>query len=124
MKMSINEVHPCFALGKPNNKGRIHLPVSPACNISCKFCDRQINMTEQRPGVTGSVLTPTEALAAVRKAVALAPEITVVGIAGPGDTLATSHALETFRLISGEFPHLRPRLHRHKSSSKAYENGK
>jgi nitrogen fixation protein NifB len=30
----------------------------------------------------------------------------VAGIAGPGDTLATPHALETFRIIHREFPHL------------------
>jgi len=107
--LSIREItaaHPCFALGKPNNKGRIHLPVSPGCNISCKFCDRQINTTEQRPGVTGTIITPVEAIDAVRRALALVPEITVVGIAGPGDTLATPYAIETFRLVGREFPHL------------------
>jgi nitrogen fixation protein NifB len=29
-----------------------------------------------------------------------------VGIAGPGDTLATDHALETFRLVHSAYPHL------------------
>ncbi|MDR0813065.1 MAG: radical SAM protein [Oscillospiraceae bacterium] len=100
--------HPCFSEGKPNNKGRIHLPVSPACNIACAFCSRAMNADRdvQRPGVTGEVLTPQEALELVRRAVAIAPEITVVGIAGPGDTLATPHALETFRLVKREFPNL------------------
>jgi nitrogen fixation protein NifB len=102
----IAALHPCFALGKPNNKGRIHLPVSPGCNIGCRFCDRSINTTEQRPGVTGQVITPKQAVDVVRRSAALAPEITVVGIAGPGDTLATPYAIETFRLIGKEFPHL------------------
>lgn len=98
--------HPCFALGAPNNKGRIHLPVSPGCNIFCKFCERALNDTEQRPGVTSQIITPLEALDVVRQAVALSPDLTVVGIAGPGDTLATPYAFETFRLIGQEFPDL------------------
>jgi nitrogen fixation protein NifB len=36
----------------------------------------------------------------------LCPEITVVGIAGPGDPLATTHALETFKLIHNRYPQL------------------
>jgi nitrogen fixation protein NifB len=52
------------------------------------------------------VITPAEAAEAVRQAVSVAPEISVVGIAGPGDTLATPYALETFRLIGKEFPEL------------------
>ncbi|MDR1914004.1 MAG: radical SAM protein [Clostridiales bacterium] len=99
-------VHPCFALGKPNNKGRIHLPVSPGCNIACKFCERSINSTEQCPGVTAGIITPREALEVVRKSIALSSDLTVVGIAGPGDTLATPYALETFRLVGKAFSHL------------------
>lgn len=95
--------HPCFA-GHKANKGRIHLPVSPGCNIECKFCDRKINDYEQRPGVTSAVIKPEEALEIVRKSLELCPEITVAGIAGPGDTLATDYALETFRLIKEAFP--------------------
>jgi nitrogen fixation protein NifB len=65
-----------------------------------------LNDTEQRPGVTSQIITPLEALDVVRKAVALSPDLTVVGIAGPGDTLATPYAFETFRLIRHEFPDL------------------
>jgi len=102
----ITQEHPCFSLDRPNNKGRIHLPVSPGCNIECKFCDRKISATEQRPGVTAQVISPLEALEVVRKSLALAPEITVAGVAGPGEALATPYALETFRLIGKEFPRL------------------
>jgi nitrogen fixation protein NifB len=42
----------------------------------------------------------------VARALDLCPEITVVGVAGPGDTLATDHALETFELVHREYPHL------------------
>ncbi|MDF2514286.1 MAG: Radical domain protein [Herbinix sp.] len=97
--------HPCFA-GQKSNKGRIHLPVSPGCNIECKFCDRKINDYEKRPGVTAAIIKPEEAIEVVRKSLELCPEITVVGIAGPGDTLATNYALDTFRLIKQHFPNL------------------
>jgi len=97
--------HPCFG-GHKNNKGRIHLPVSPGCNIQCKFCDRKINDVEQRPGVTSKVITPEESLDVIKRALELCPEITVAGIAGPGDTLATDNALNTFRLIKQNYPDL------------------
>ncbi len=97
--------HPCFA-SKPGNLGRIHLPVSPACNIGCRFCSRVLNDTENRPGVTAKVIKPEESIAILRKALKICPDIKVAGIAGPGDTLATDTALETFRLVGKEFPHL------------------
>ncbi|WP_029320229.1 radical SAM protein [Butyrivibrio sp. AE3004] len=97
--------HPCFGPCK-KNKGRIHLPVAPGCNIECRFCDRKINEDEQRPGVTSAVLEPEEAAGFVELAIEKCPEITVVGIAGPGDTLATDRALKTFRLLRGKFPKL------------------
>jgi nitrogen fixation protein NifB len=100
----IRELHPCF--GARQNRGRIHLPVCPGCNIECNFCDRRINDFENRPGVTSSILTPGEALETVEKALELCPEITVAGIAGPGDTLASDRALETFGLIQESFPQL------------------
>lgn len=97
--------HPCFG-GHKNNVGRIHLPVSPGCNIACRFCDRVINDVENRPGVTSKVITPEESIEVLEKALELCPEITVAGIAGPGDTLATDYALQTFRLIKEKFPNL------------------
>jgi len=98
--------HPCFSVGAKSNKGRIHLPVSPGCNIFCNFCKRDFNETDNRPGVARGIITPEEALELVRKAVKLCPDITVVGVAGPGDTLATAYALKTFRLIKEEFPQI------------------
>ena len=102
----LTQSHPCFAVGAKLNKGRVHLPVSPGCNIYCNFCDRKQNRYEQRPGVTAAIITPDEALAVAKKAVDLCPDITVVGIAGPGDTLATPFALQTFRKIRQECPRL------------------
>lgn len=102
---ALQNSHPCFG-GHKNHAGRIHLPVSPGCNIACRFCDRTINDVEQRPGVTSKILKPEETIEIVRKSLELCPEITVAGIAGPGDTLATDNALATFRLIKEHFPQL------------------
>jgi len=102
---NLQNEHPCFGQGA-HNVGRIHLPVSPGCNIGCRFCSRVISDTEQRPGVTSKVITPEESIDILRKALKICPEITVAGIAGPGDTLATPYALQTFRLIKKEFPTL------------------
>lgn len=97
--------HPCFG-GHKNNAGRIHLPVSPGCNIACRFCDRSINDVEERPGVTSKILKPAETVDILERALALCPDIRVAGIAGPGDTLATDNAIETFRIVGERFPQL------------------
>lgn len=101
----LKESHPCFGNHK-NNVGRIHLPVSPGCNIACRFCDRVISDTENRPGVTSKVITPDESIEVLAKALKICPEITVAGIAGPGDTLATDYALDTFRKVKEHYPNL------------------
>lgn len=98
--------HPCFNGEAHSNFGRIHLPVSPSCNIQCRFCKRGFNKWENRPGVSRSLLTPEESVKVVERALELCPQITVAGIAGPGDTLATNHAVETFELIHRKFPDL------------------
>lgn len=101
-----SQKHPCFGDHCNTQNGRLHLPVSPACNIQCRFCRRAINQTENRPGVSGKVLQPEQAADIVKKALQLCPEITVAGIAGPGDTLATDDAIRTFAAIHKEYPDL------------------
>lgn len=108
MAVSMEELrrsHPCFG-GCQYNAGRIHLPVSPGCNLGCRFCERSINDFENRPGVTSTVITPDEAAGFMEKALELCPNIRVAGIAGPGDTLASDYAFETFRKLGKEFPGL------------------
>lgn len=98
--------HPCFGEQAHYKNGRIHLPVSPDCNIRCRFCVRTFNNNENRPGVAQGILAPEKAVEILEKALVLCPELTVVGIAGPGDTLATPHAIDTFSRIHEKHPEL------------------
>ena len=98
--------HPCFNEKARSKFGRVHLPVAPACNVQCNFCDRKHDCpNESRPGVTSVVLSPGQSLAYLKDLVKRRPEIKVVGIAGPGDPMANAEAtLETLRLVRSEFP--------------------
>lgn len=98
--------HPCMGQDANVQFGRIHLPVSPTCNIQCRFCTRCFDKTEIKPGVSSLILKPAEAIKTIEKAMKLCPTLSVVGIAGPGDTLATDDALDTFAMVKKEFPQL------------------
>ncbi len=95
-------VHPCFN-GCGGDYARIHLPVARDCNIQCNYCVRKFDCpNESRPGVTTRVLSPAEALDRYMEAKARIPNLTVVGIAGPGDALAdfekTQKTLQMIRM--------------------------
>lgn len=97
--------HPCFN-GCNDKYARMHVPVAPACNIQCNYCVRDFDCpNESRPGVTSEILSPEEArdkFVAVKKRL---PNLTVVGIAGPGDTLANwPRTSRTLRLIREAAP--------------------
>ncbi len=104
-KLASCKRHPCLSGEAHLKYGRIHLPVSPACNIGCRFCGRGIH-SENVPGAAGRVLTPEEAADILGHALELCPEISVAGVAGPGDALASDHAIKTFRLIKERYPHI------------------
>ena len=98
--------HPCFSQDAHKKFGRIHLPVAPRCNIKCNFCNRKYDcLNESRPGVTSSVLTPQQAVAYLGDVLQKRPEISVMGIAGPGDPFANpDETMETLRLTRKLFP--------------------
>lgn len=100
--------HPCFNKDAHNAYGRIHLPVAPRCNIQCNFCNRKYDcMNESRPGVTSSVLKPSQAVEYLAAVLAERPEIAVMGIAGPGDPFANpEETMETLRLVHERFPQI------------------
>jgi nitrogen fixation protein NifB len=104
--MSIIDLHPCFQKECSPSHGRIHLPVSPVCNISCRFCGRGITQEDPIPGNTKKVLNPEEALDLLGRALVLCPELRVAGVAGPGDPLASPEAIETLTLVKEKYPFL------------------
>ncbi len=90
--------HPCFSQSAHHRFGRIHLPVAPRCNLQCNFCNRKFDcMNESRPGVTSAVLSPTQAADYLDVMAGRVPNLTVVGIAGPGDPFA--NAVETMATL-------------------------
>jgi nitrogen fixation protein NifB len=100
--------HPCFNGKVKDRYGRIHLPVAPACNMLCNFCNRKYDcVNESHPGVTSAVLTPQEALRYLADMVRSNPHITVAGLAGPGDPFANpDETMQTLRLVRREFPEM------------------
>ena len=86
--------------------GRVHLPVAPRCNIQCKFCDRKFDcVNESRPGVASGVLSLFQALAFLDEVLRKKDNISVVGIAGPGDPFANPvETVETLRRVREKYP--------------------
>ncbi|MFP4199543.1 MAG: hypothetical protein ACLFSO_08130 [Halanaerobium sp.] len=62
-------------------------------------------MHETRPGVSSTLLSPAEALASFKKIREKMDNLTVVGVAGPGDALASFEATQkSLQLIKAEAP--------------------
>jgi nitrogenase molybdenum-iron protein alpha/beta subunit/MoaA/NifB/PqqE/SkfB family radical SAM enzyme len=99
------ETHPCFN-GCGSEYARMHLPIAPKCNIQCNYCVRQFDRpNESRPGVTTEVLSPEEACKKYKLVKKKMPNLKVVGIAGPGDSLAEfENTKKTLLLIKQEDP--------------------
>jgi nitrogen fixation protein NifB len=108
LQKDLLEAHPCFSKAASGCTGRIHLPVAPKCNLSCRYCNRKFGCAnEGRPGVAAAILSPRQALSYLDEMVAKKPELAVVGIAGPGDPLANpEETLETLRLVKERHPKL------------------
>ncbi|MBC3888090.1 nitrogenase cofactor biosynthesis protein NifB [Acetobacterium paludosum] len=81
--------HPCYSCGAAHENARMHLPIAPKCNIQCNYCVRKFDCpNESRPGVTTEILSPEAAFEKYKLVKEKVPNLTVVGIAGPGDALA------------------------------------
>ncbi len=98
--------HPCFDQEAKHTHARVHLPVAPQCNIQCNYCNRKYDcVNESRPGVVSSVLTPSQAVGYLAELDTRLEQLSVVGIAGPGDPFANpKETLETMRLAHEKFP--------------------
>jgi nitrogen fixation protein NifB len=92
--------HPCYSEDAHHHFARMHVAVAPACNVQCHYCHRKYDCAnESRPGVVSERLTPEEAVRKVLAVGARVPELSVVGIAGPGDALANPAA--TYATLEG-----------------------
>ncbi|OIJ21258.1 nitrogenase cofactor biosynthesis protein NifB [Anaerobacillus alkalidiazotrophicus] len=101
--------HPCYSEEAHHYFARMHVAVAPACNIQCNYCNRMYDCAnESRPGVVSEVLKPEEA---IKKSLVVAgeiPQLSVIGIAGPGDPLANPEkTLATFKGIREQASDLR-----------------
>jgi nitrogen fixation protein NifB len=102
------ENHPCFNEGACKSFGRIHLPVASRCNVQCNFCNRKFDcVNETRPGVTSGILSPDQALKYLDDVMSARNDISVVGIAGPGDPFANPfETLRTMELVREKYPEM------------------
>ena len=101
--------HPCYSEQAHHYFARMHVAVAPACNIQCHYCNRKYDCSnESRPGVVSEVLTPEQAVKKVMAVAAHIPQMTVLGIAGPGDPLANpERTFATFRELSEKAPDIK-----------------
>lgn len=100
--------HPCFNDDARHTHSRVHLPVAPRCNMQCNYCDRNFScVNESRPGVACTLLSPHQALDYVKRLMDTTPNLSVVGIAGPGDPFANpEETMKSLQLVRAEFPRL------------------
>ncbi|MGB3518076.1 MAG: nitrogenase cofactor biosynthesis protein NifB [Elainellaceae cyanobacterium] len=103
------EKHPCYSEDAHHHYARMHVAVAPACNIQCNYCNRKYDCAnESRPGVVSELLTPEEAAHKVLVVAGKIPQMTVLGIAGPGDPLANpEQTFRTFELIADQAPDIK-----------------
>jgi nitrogen fixation protein NifB len=101
--------HPCYSEEAHHHYARMHVAVAPACNIQCNYCNRKYDCAnESRPGVVSEKLTPEQAAKKVLAVASAIPQMTVLGIAGPGDPLANpGKTFKTFELISEAAPDIK-----------------
>jgi len=103
------ENHPCYSEEAHHHFARMHVAVAPACNIQCHYCNRKYDCSnESRPGVVSELLDPDQAVKKVMAVAATIPQMTVLGIAGPGDPLANpERTFETFRQLTEKAPDIK-----------------
>jgi nitrogen fixation protein NifB len=101
--------HPCYSEEAHHHFARMHVAVAPACNIQCHYCNRKYDCSnESRPGVVSEVLSPDQAVKKVMAVAAEIPQMTVLGIAGPGDPLANpERTFSTFRQLTEKAPDIK-----------------
>lgn len=103
------KTHPCYSVEAHQHYARMHVAVAPACNMQCNYCNRKYDCAnESRPGVASEKLTPAQAAKKVLAVASRIPQMTVLGIAGPGDPLANpDKTFRTFELVAKAAPDIK-----------------
>jgi nitrogen fixation protein NifB len=101
--------HPCYSEDAHHYFARMHVAVAPACNIQCHYCNRKYDCAnESRPGVVSEKLTPKQALRKVITVANEVPQLSVLGIAGPGDACYDwRRTRDTFAGVSAQIPDIK-----------------
>lgn len=101
--------HPCYSEEAHHYFARMHVAVAPACNIQCNYCNRKYDCSnESRPGVTSERMTPEQAALKVVAVANKVPQLSVLGIAGPGDSMFDwRKTFETFAQVEKRLPDLK-----------------
>ena len=101
--------HPCYSEEAHHHYARMHVAVAPACNIQCNYCNRKYDCSnESRPGVVSQKLTPEQAVKKVLAVASEIPQMTVLGVAGPGDSLVNpAKTFDTFRMLQQQAPDIK-----------------
>lgn len=101
--------HPCYSEEAHHYFARMHVAVAPACNIQCNYCNRKYDCSnESRPGVASERMTPEQAALKVVAVANKVPQLSVLGIAGPGDSMFDwRKTFETFRQVEKRLPDLK-----------------
>ena len=101
--------HPCYSEEAHHYFARMHVAVAPACNIQCNYCNRKYDCSnESRPGVVSERLTPEQAARKVLAVAAEVPQLSVLGVAGPGDALFDYRkTFKTFELVEKQLPDIK-----------------
>ena len=101
--------HPCYSEQAHHYFARMHVAVAPACNIQCNYCNRKFDCAnESRPGVVSELLSPDQAVKKTLAVAAAIPQMTVLGIAGPGDPLANpERTFATFGALTEKAPDIK-----------------
>jgi nitrogen fixation protein NifB len=101
--------HPCYSEEAHHYFARMHVAVAPACNIQCNYCNRKYDCAnESRPGVVSERLSPEQGARKVLAVAASVPQLSVLGIAGPGDALYDwRKTKQTFALVANDLPDIK-----------------
>jgi len=99
--------HPCFNHHAGRWFTRLHLPVATCCNIKCRYCSREYDcVNENSPGTASRPLPPWLVLKRVRNILNQDERIRVIGVAGPGEPLASRETMDTLKRVHKHYPHI------------------